>query len=304
MKAILLLLCTAALTHAELPPGHRIMDETTSPDGKLAVSEPHQVSDEAMNAAHNHLVALPSLETQGAIEGVPGLKQMNHGGASATWSEDNRLLLWQVEGKWGPRAVTMVAVREGNIERQANLLALGQAELLKRTRAAHPKTYAAAVKRNHGNGSAFPDGFTTGLVLKEPSAILPAEFVVTLNSNPKGIEDQVELQAFLFGKLDSSFRLTWGEFAAFDAKSGERLLSECEGVEEALAHQLDAVLQSLTPKAREKLEAEQADWESRTQEITESWFMADGLCPLLADHQRYHAVEQRVAALAKMQKKP
>ena len=39
----------------------------------------------------------------------------------------------------------------------------GPPEILARTRNAKPAAYAAAVKKNKGNGSAHPDGFTVNL---------------------------------------------------------------------------------------------------------------------------------------------
>ena len=306
MKTLALLLCTAALAQAGLPPGYRLMEDSTSPNGKLAIAEPHEVSDEDFSQATNPIVTLPAQTVIGSIQGSPGLKQMNHGGASATWSDDSRLLLWQVEGKWGPRAVAFVALDQDRIVKQANLIALGQAELLKRTQAAHPKAYAAAVKQNQGSGSALPAGFTTSLTLQDPVAKLPAAFVVTLTANPKGIEDypaEAELQAFLFGTVSEKLEVIWGDFGAYDSEAGERLLNEREGIEEALAHQFDAVMQTKSPEARKKLQAEQDAWESTLDEIQESWFMASGLCSLLADQQHYVRVNERVDQLAAMMDK-
>lgn len=306
MKTLALLLCTAALAQAGLPPGYRLMEDSTSPDGKLAIAEPHELSEVDFDKATNPIVALPSQTVIGSIQGSAGLKEMNHGGASATWSDDSRLLLWQVEGKWGPRAVAFVSLDQDKIVKQADLIALGHAELLKRTKAAHPKAYAAAVKQNQGNGSAYPEGFTTSLTLQDPIAKLPATFVVTLTANPKGIEGYpaaAELQAFLFGTVNEKLEVNWGEFGAYDAQASERLLNEREGVEEALAHQFDAVLQSRSAKGKKKLQAEQDEWESTLDEIQDSWFMAGGLCSLLADQQHYVRVSDRVKQLAAMMPK-
>ena len=290
--------------HAEIPPNYRIMDGSASPDGSLAVLEPVAVgvSDDEYWKMRNQLVEVKTQTLIGGIEGVPGMKRMNHGGASAQWSADGSLLLWFVDGKWGPRSVTLVKVTDGKIARQVDVVKACYNELLKRARAAHPKTYAAAKKENAGSGAALPDGFTASVALKQRDAApkFPVEFVVTMTSNPKGIEDypvNAELEGFLFGRLDRGFRVKWGDAAIYNAAERERLFAEGEGVDEGIAHLSDAVAAVSTASGRAKFEAEQQAWEKMTQDAGETWPVAGSVGSCLAEKLRQKAAEKRIKEL-------
>ena len=294
-------LLVIARARAELPANFQIMEDSRSPDGSMAVIEPAaRMSDGDIEKWRNHLVRVADLSIIGEIEGVAGRKHMNHGGAEAHWSAAGDKLLWIVEGKWSPRTVTMIEIKDGKIARQSDLIKAGYAEILKRSKAAHPKTYAAAVKENSGSGSVFPDGFTVSLTLKENEAKLPARFVLTLTADPKAREDfpdTARLDAFLFGTLTERMSIEWGDFAAFDAAGAERLASELEGVEEDLAHQLDAVMEKLSKKERANLTKEQARWEKTVEEIDEDWPVAGSLTSTVSEKLRYDATRMRVKQL-------
>lgn len=299
---LFLAMLAIASADAEFPPGYQIMEDSASPDGAMAVIEPaERMSDGELEKARNHLVRVDGKAVIGEIEGVAGRKHMNHGGAEAHWSAAGDRLLWIVEGKWSPRTVTMIEIKDGGIARQSDLIKAGYAEILKLSKAAHPKTYAAAVKANNGNGAAFPDGFTVSLMLKDNNAKLPARFLVSMTADPKardGFPDAAWLDAFLFGTLTEQMRIEWGDFGAYDARSSERLAAELEGAEEGLAHQLDAVMQKLSKKERAELEAEQALWEKSITEIDEDWPVAGSLTTTVSEKLRYDATRRRVKQLA------
>lgn len=299
-----IVLCLPTLhIQAEIPQGFRLMEDSESPDGKFGVLEPADVPDEAFWKSRNLIVETKTDSIVGAVEGVPGAKRMNHGGAKAKWSQDSGLLLWIVDGKWGPRTVTFVKIAEGEILRQSDLIKAGYAEILKRSKAAFPKAYAAALKQNQGSGSAYPGGFTVAVTLQSPEAALPANFVVTLTSNPKGIEDfpkQAVLEGYLFGTLTKTHKVKWGRSGFFDATALERLISDEEGSSEVLAHQWDATLDSLPKERRKKLGREQEEWENSTNKLEEFWPVAQSVSPCLVYVLRIEEYEKRTEALSAM----
>jgi hypothetical protein len=151
----------------------------------------------------------------GVIQGNTGWSKMNHGGAlPARWSRDGSLLLWEVDGKWSPRAMVLVKIEKGQVLWQCNVLQAAQQALLVRTKEAEPKKYAAAKKANEGNGSAYPEGFTIDVEALDPVA-LPMRVRAALTSNPKGIEDHPNLDSHLEGVVDAE-----GKFKVTNFKLG------------------------------------------------------------------------------------
>jgi len=64
---------------------------------------------------------------------------MNHGGIQPSrWSADGSLLLWEVAGKWSPRALVLLKIEDGKVKWQRNLLKTARQEILARTRKAAP----------------------------------------------------------------------------------------------------------------------------------------------------------------------
>ena len=299
-----ILLCLPAhRIQADYPQAFRLMEGSESPDGKFGVLEPEDVSDKDFWKSRNLIVETKPESVLGAVEGVPGAKRMNHGGAKAKWSKDSGLLLWLVDGKWGPRTVTFVEIADGKIIRQSDLVKAGYSEVLKRAKTAFPKAFAAASKQNQGSGSAYPGGFTVVVTLQYPVAALPANFVVTLTSNPKGLEDfpkQAVLEGYLFGTLTKTHKVQWGRAGFFDATALERLISDEEGSSEVLAHQWDATLDSLPKDRRKKLGREQEGWENSTNKLEEFWPVAESVSPCLGYVLRTEEYEKRTEALSAM----
>lgn len=294
---------------AEIPANFRIMDGSASPYGSLAVLEPvgEAAQGDAFWKLRNQLFDTKSQSVIGAIEGVPGMKQMNHGGASARWSSQSDLLLWYVDGKWGPRSATFVQIKEGKITSQLDVVKAGYDELLKRAKKAYPKTYAAAKKRNEGSGSALPDGFAANVSLKElPDNALPkfsVEFVVTMTANPKGMEDfpaAADIEGFLFGKLDTDLKIKWGESAIYNAAARERLFSEGEGADEGIAHLSDEVATSLSKEAKTKFEAEMKAWDDAMIAADDKWPVRGSVSTCLGEKLRQDASEKQIEKLEGM----
>lgn len=221
-KLIVPLLAAAAIMTPTLPapaappPGFTIPEITLSPDRRFGILVPDEERYEA--GARNKLVEANSGRVLAVINGAPGVEQMNHGGVDATRrSPDSSLLLWRVDGKWFPRALVLIKLNpdDGKVRWQLDLLKTGQQEILVRVRKAAPKRYGAAKKRNVGNGSAYPDGFTIDVkteALERASLALPLKILITLTSNPKAIEDfpkNAQLDATLEGEVraDGKFRV-------------------------------------------------------------------------------------------------
>ena len=101
------------------------------------------------------------------------------------------------------------------MEWQRNLLKIGQQAILARTKRAAPRKYRAAKEQNKGNGSAYPDGFTVDVAVEgkkgEPLS-LPLAIFVSLTSNPKGIEDLINLDASLEASMNSEGKFTVTKF--------------------------------------------------------------------------------------------
>lgn len=285
------------------------MKGSASPDGALAVLEPllEQGQRADFDQMRNQLYDTKSKSVVGSIEGVPGMKEMNHGGASAHWSAKSDVLLWYVDGKWGPRSATLLQIKEGRIAGQIDVVKASYHELLARAKKAHPKTYTAAKKENEGSGSAYPDGFTASVALKslpeKSPPKFPVEFVVTMTANAKGMESypaNAELEGYLFGKLDADLKIKWGDSAIYTAASRERLLNEGEGFDEGIAHLSDAVKASLAKAAKAKFEAEEKAWDDAMIAADHEWPVRGSVSTCFREKLRQAASQKRIEQLQGM----
>jgi hypothetical protein len=174
------------------PPGFSVPTLTRSPNHRFGVLVP-DAEHYDYTFHQNQIVDTQTGHILGAIEAEPGMMSMNHGGVRpARWSRDGSLLLWEVEGKWCPRALVLLKISGDHIVWQRDLLKTAQHAILVRTHQARPKQYAAAKKANKGSGSYFPDGFTVDVRAAGKSGApvsLPLKITATLTSNPKENED-------------------------------------------------------------------------------------------------------------------
>lgn len=202
-----------------LPAGFSVPASTVSPDGRYGVTVPDRDHYEKDETVHNQIVEVSSGRILAAIKADAGLLHMNHGGiAPSRWSTDSSILLWQVEGKWSPRALVLVRIQNGAVKWQTNVLKTAQQEILVRTKKAAAAKYAAAKKENAGNGSAYPDGFTVNVTAAGTSDDLlsfPVAVHAELTSNPKAIEDfpkSAQLDANLDAMILEDGKLTVKSF--------------------------------------------------------------------------------------------
>lgn len=193
---MLLLIAIAVLplaphAHAgKYPDGLTVLPSSVSPDGRFGVLVP-DAAHYSEDVPQNKLIETATGKVIALIQAETGMEKMNHGGAVAAWSMDGSLLHWMVEGKWFPRAKVLIKMNEGTVLWQTNVLKEAQREILARAKEVKPGNYAAAMKANEGNGSAYPDGFTVNVESTQDGEkpTLPFPVLVTLTSNPKGIED-------------------------------------------------------------------------------------------------------------------
>lgn len=207
----------ALVPHAhagKYPDGFTVLPSSVSPDGRYGVLVPDEAH-YSEDVPQNKLIETAAGKVIAVIEAETGMEHMNHGGAVAAWSNDGSLLHWMVEGKWFPRAKVRIKMSEGTVLWQTNVLKEAQREILARAKKAKPSNYAAAVKQNKGNGSAYPDGFTVNVESTRDGKkfTLPFPVLVTLTSNPKGIEGfpkgaelNAEMKAIV--GIDGKFRAT------------------------------------------------------------------------------------------------
>jgi len=147
----------------------------------------------------------------------------HHGTGEASWSADSSLLLWTVDGKWFFDSLVLMKIdkEENKVEWQLDLMKAGQQAILKRTKKAAPKRYAAAKEENKGNGSAYPEGFTVNvnaITKNDQSLALPLTIHVELTTDPR-IDG--ELEGNLSSHLDAIVTKD-GVFTVTDFKLGKR----------------------------------------------------------------------------------
>lgn len=202
---ILLLLATSIVSPTlaqTAPKGFLIPETSLSPDGRYGVTVPIAAEIKEETRPVNSLIDTRTGKILAPLTRATAWDHTNHETIlPARWSRDNTLLIWQVDGKWAPRALVVLKLKKDTVAWQSNILALAQQAILERTKKSAPEQYAAAQKANAGNGSAYPDGFTIDVVVKDPVA-LPLHIHVALTSNPKEIEGHPTLESHLDAIID------------------------------------------------------------------------------------------------------
>jgi len=142
---------------------------------------------------------------------------MNHGSIQPSrWSADGSFLLWEVAGKWSPRALVLLNIKDGKVKWQRNLLKMAQKEILARTRKASATKYAAIKNRNSElDQDTYPDGFTVDVQItgKGGPLTFPLDGEVSLESNPNAMESPPK------NRLSSQMKAALDSDAKFIVKS-------------------------------------------------------------------------------------
>jgi hypothetical protein len=195
-----------------LPPGYIVLPDSLSPDHHYGVTAYDDTNNPLPGGDidSNKLIDVSTGRVLAAIDSSAAMTRMNHGGiVPSRWSPDGSLLLWEVEGKWGPDLIVLLEIKNGTVMKQVDLLTLAQKAILIRTRKASPDEYKKAKAENAGNGSAYPEGFTVDAQVDGPISF-PLHVRTELTSNPKGIEGLPTVESHLEGVLDEKgvFKVT------------------------------------------------------------------------------------------------
>jgi hypothetical protein len=213
-----------------IPKGYVVPKCTLSPDSRFGVTVPILDDYQRIPNPKNSVIELKTGKVIAVIEAkFTGWNRQNHGGVlPCRWSPDGSLLLWEVDGKWFSDALVLLKFKNGELERQVDILHAAQTEMLARTKRAAPSQYPLAKKGNVGNGSAYPEGFTIAVAAADPIS-LPLKIQAALTSNPKQIEGNPQLGSELTGFVDergnfnvADFRLRDDAYEHFEEKAEQR----------------------------------------------------------------------------------
>lgn len=186
-----------------LPEGYVVPKKTVSPTGRYGFMVPVFIILGGKKNIHDALVSMKSGKVIAQVEAFPGFNRpINYLEVTAPWwSQDESLVLWEVNGKWSPSALILIKFKNNTQVWQLNVLTAFQQKMLAYTeKAVSSEKYEAAKKVNAGCGSAYPEGFTIDVEpiktgsknsslkqdIRSPLK-LPLNVHVTLTSNPKQI---------------------------------------------------------------------------------------------------------------------
>jgi hypothetical protein len=219
VKTLLVVLTTSAglamsaWAAENIPKGFVVPECTRSPDGRYGVTVPIFGEHEESEEPKNSVVEMATGKIIAVIDAKwTGWTRMAHGDVlPCRWSSDGSLLLWEVDGKWFRDAVVLLKFKEGKLEWQRDLTAIGQAESLKRTKRAAPDRYAKAKRDNAGNGAAYPEGFSIDVDVSDPIAF-PLQVRATLTADPKATGFITILESTLTGLVDAAGKFVVKDF--------------------------------------------------------------------------------------------
>jgi hypothetical protein len=181
------------ITGKQFPDGFGVERSSLSPDKRYGVLVPADF-DHYDETNPNELVEVETGRTLALIKANAGKAGfMNHGEIlPSRWSADGSFLLWEVTGKWSPRALVLLKIEDGKVKWQRDLLKMAQKEILGRTSKASPTKYAAIKKRNSElDQDTYLDGFTVDVQItgKEGAPLtFPLNLQASLESDPKAME--------------------------------------------------------------------------------------------------------------------
>jgi hypothetical protein len=208
------------ITGKQFPDGFGVVRSSLSRDKRYGVLAPADFDHYDETKHQNKLVEVNTGHTLAVIDAETGKAGfMNHGEIQPScWSADGSLLLWEVAGKWSPRALVLLKIEDGKVKWQRNVLKMAQKEILARTRKASPTKYAPIKKRNSElDQDTYPDGFTVDVQItgKEGVALtFPLNLEASLESDPKAMESppKNQLSSEMKAVLDSEGKLTVKSF--------------------------------------------------------------------------------------------
>jgi len=193
------------ITGKQFPDGFGVVRSSLSPDKRYGVLAPADLDHYDETKHQNKLVEVNTGRRLAVIDAEPGKAGfMNHGEIRPSrWSADSSFLLWEVGGKWSPRALVLLKIEDGKVKWQRNLLKMAQKEILARTRKFLPKNFAAFTAI---------DVQVTG---KEDAPLSPPLAVhAEFDTNPKAMEPppSVYVHSEMEATIDSEGKLIVKEF--------------------------------------------------------------------------------------------
>ena len=201
--AFITLFWAGIVSGQNVPAGYTVPAITLSQDQRYGVTVPS--TDSAVENPQNEIIEIKTGRVVGAIRAEVAFDRINNGDiVPAGWTADDSMLLWQVDGKWGFETEILVKLAAGEIKWQVDILQRLQQEMLKRTRQAVPKKYAAVKAASSGYGSWYKDGFAIDCVLDNPVAPmkLPLLYHCFLTSNTKGLDGVTNVDARMTAQVN------------------------------------------------------------------------------------------------------
>ena len=183
------------ITGKQFPDGFGVEPSSLSPDKRYGVLAPD--ADHYDWTKHqNKLVEVNTGRTLAVINAETGVAEFtNHGGIEPSrWSADGSLLLWEVAGKWSPRALVLLKIEDGRVKWQHNLLKMAQQAILTRTRKFLLKDFVV-------NASTI-DVQVTGE--EDAPLSLPVAVHVEFDSNPNPASEPLPNSGYVHSEMEAT----------------------------------------------------------------------------------------------------
>jgi hypothetical protein len=184
------------ITGKQFADGFGVVRSSLSPDKRYGVLAPADFDHYDETKHQNKLVEVDTGRTLAVIDAETGKAGfMNHGGIEpARWSADGSLLLWEVAGKWSPRALVLLKIEDGKVKWQRNLLKMAQQAILTRTRKFLPKDFVV--------NAATIDVQVTGE--EDAPLSLPVAVYAELDSNPNPAMEPPPNSVYVHSEMEAT----------------------------------------------------------------------------------------------------
>ncbi len=182
------------ITGKQFPDGFGVERSSLSPDKRYGVLVPTDFDHYDDSKSQNKLVEVETGRTLAVINAETGKAGfMNHGGIQPSrWSADGSFLLWEVAGKWSPRALVLLKIEDGKVKWQRDLLKA----ILTRTHKFLPKGFVDFT------------GIDVQVTGKEDAPIsLPLAIHVEFDTNPKPLVPPPNAHYTMEATVDSDGKL-------------------------------------------------------------------------------------------------
>jgi hypothetical protein len=137
------------ITGKQFPDGFGVEPSSLSPDKRYGVLVPADFDRYDETKPQNKLVEVETGRTLALIDAETGKAGfMSHGGIQPSrWSADGSFLLWEVGGKWSPRALVLLKMEDGKSKMATQFAEDGA----KGNLGAHPQVFTEELRCVHRN---------------------------------------------------------------------------------------------------------------------------------------------------------